>query len=179
MLLTRFFWFFSLCLVVIGINASDVVSEVWLKAPRFELKSPHKVLGSGGVWVQKEGMIMTGSEFVYDKASHYLTVNGSVRYTHPNGVELKSRFLAYDESRQLLRVSGDVTCRYGAIYATAGQAQYLIKTQQVILSDHPKAGRAGDEVVGQQIVIDLVTKRVSTVGAAKVKFSAQTLEKTP
>ena len=152
-------------------------TAVQIQAPQFIYNQQTQVLsGQGPVTAKREDLTLQGTSFAIDQKKHEIWVSKNIVMTHQK-LEITADSAGAVNRFETLVVKGKVKVHYEGISAQADQGEYFIKRKQVLLSGNPSAWQGQDRLSGKQILIDLKTQKLQSLGHGRVQISPETLAK--
>lgn len=181
---TRYFFnsLGTLCILFQGVIYGGALKSddaIQIQAPKFIFDLKTQVLtGVDGITAHKNKIKIVSSSLSYAHKTNTIWLNDGVDLHHEDLRITSQRMGSIDQFVTIL-CQENVNAFYLNIEAHSDQGKYFIKPEQMVLSGNPRAKQGLNEVRGREITIDLLQKKVISSGKAKVKVSAETLEKNP
>lgn len=171
-----------LCLILtffIGFLHAEPVKPITITSAKFQLNGKKRQLSaSGNVVISQGDMVIKSKEALYKSHTQKISVKDDVVLKHRQ-LTVTSKELIHDIPQQKLIANGAVKLTINDIRAESEQAEYFIKSKQMILSINPHAWQNHDEVTGLTLMLDLIRNQFVSTGKSKLRLSADTLEKSP
>ncbi len=162
---------------IVGVAIGEPRIPVHIQAPQFVFdQTAQRLTSTGPVLATRQDMTLRGQLMMVDQKKHEVWVSQNVSVTHQKLEINADRVGALDRFERLMAL-GKVNITFGTMHAQADQGEYFIKRKQVVLSGNPRAWQGQDKLTGRQIILDLKTKKLRSVGGGKVQISAETLAK--
>lgn len=164
-------------IMVSSVLFADPTANVQINADIFELDGQtNQILASGNVVVHQADVVMVGGKAWYTKAKNTVKMIGGITLTKGK-VELICDTVVANGLTNTIDAEGNISFHYDTIKGTSARSRFDIDQQKIFLSGNPVVWQNNDKISGDKVVIDLSTKKVQTMGQAKILLSLNELKK--
>lgn len=161
----------AILIIAPPVFAIGVTGNMTIKADNFELDGEKNIVTAQcNLKVLQKDLTLTGNLAQYSRQTQVITITGKVSVTRPNFVMTCKELMA-DGRDNRITAKGEVLIKFQDIRAKSQNALYNIDKQEIVLTGSPKSWQGKDELSGNQITINLNTKKVVTKGQTTLTFS--------